>query len=257
MPVSPRFDAAPAASYTPPAVFTVLLRSQPDVQLRLFERVDSSPRPLLVAQERELAQGGSFERRLPYRYLLEHRAALDFVLVADDGNLGLWRDPVGELAAREFSGHEDIAAATSGFLIYREGLDPTYLKRDLWDPQNDVRAIIERLRLDIPVPPRPQPQAERPRFRRIPLADDDAEDTDPLQPVPTEPDPFEVLGLPRSASEEQVKQAFRALVVQYHPDKVAHLAPEFQELADEKTRLLTAAYQAIRRLLDGEPEGQG
>ena len=243
-------------------MLTVLLRSQPDVRERLFDLVDRSPRPLLVAQERDLTEGGPFERRMPYRHLLEHGADVSIVLVADDGHQGLWRDPVGDLAEREFSGKDDIAAATSGILIYRRDLDPTYLRRDLWEPANDVRALVARLRLNIPVPERPKAQAERPRFRRPPPPRDPAAEVDTEVPEASSPesiarDPFAVLGLSNTASEEEVKRAFRELVVQYHPDKVAHLAPEFQKLAEEKTLVLTAAYEAAKRHLRGEPTGEG
>jgi preprotein translocase subunit Sec63 len=71
-------------------------------------------------------------------------------------------------------------------------------------------------------------------------------------PPPPEPDPFEVLGLTASASEDELKKAFRALIVQYHPDKVAHLAPEFRDLAEKRTRELTAAYDLAQRRLRGD-----
>ncbi|MBK8049301.1 MAG: DnaJ domain-containing protein [Anaerolineales bacterium] len=33
---------------------------------------------------------------------------------------------------------------------------------------------------------------------------------------------------------------------QYHPDRVTHLGPEFQSLAEEKMKEINAAYQALK-----------
>lgn len=59
--------------------------------------------------------------------------------------------------------------------------------------------------------------------------------------------PYEVLGVEASASEEQVRVAYQRLVQQYHPDRVAHLAPELQELAERRTKQINEAYQALQR----------
>ncbi|MFP2912182.1 J domain-containing protein, partial [Pyxidicoccus sp. 3LFB2] len=47
-------------------------------------------------------------------------------------------------------------------------------------------------------------------------------------------------------------QGLRALIAQYHPDKVAHLAPEFHELAERRTREILDAWEAIERAWSGE-----
>ncbi|MBW1999566.1 MAG: DnaJ domain-containing protein, partial [Deltaproteobacteria bacterium] len=58
-------------------------------------------------------------------------------------------------------------------------------------------------------------------------------------------DPYEVLGIERSASKEEIKSAYRNLVNKYHPDKVAHLGKEFQSLAEEKFKEIQRAYQEL------------
>jgi DnaJ like chaperone protein len=45
-----------------------------------------------------------------------------------------------------------------------------------------------------------------------------------------------VLGITLSASTEEIKIAYRKMASLYHPDKVAHLAPEFREMADRKMK---------------------
>jgi len=63
-------------------------------------------------------------------------------------------------------------------------------------------------------------------------------------------DPYEILGVRRGATPEEIKAAYRKAVAMYHPDKVAHLGKEFQELAHKK---LIAIQQAYRTLTKGGP----
>jgi hypothetical protein len=321
-------------------VFKALSRALPDVRQQLDKEVLHAPRPLIVAQEPDEREGGAFDKRLPYRYLLEHNAQVSIVVITDHPIDGLWRDPLGELADRLFRNRRQAVEAVAGFILLIDGEQPSYIKRDLWDRMADVRALIQRLHLDIPLPPlakqepkwtpgrsKPPPPVYGPedivtdpgfgdRSPRVKLGDDDADEStvkdidprdDPLRPrrpagprfrpnsspgtkgpssspppssapeqeewqtratvefeanprkapppptppAPKEEDPFAVLGLKPSANEEAVRKAFRDLIVQYHPDKVAHLGPEFRDLAEKKSRELTAAYEAAQKRLRG------
>jgi hypothetical protein len=57
---------------------------------------------------------------------------------------------------------------------------------------------------------------------------------------------FRLLGLEPTASLEQASAAYKNLAAQNHPDKVAHMAQEFRDLAERKMRELNAAYEIIR-----------
>ena len=61
-------------------------------------------------------------------------------------------------------------------------------------------------------------------------------------------DPYAVLGLTRSASDEALKQRYRALVREHHPDRLMAegLPPEFVRLATEKLAAINSAYDAIK-----------
>lgn len=59
--------------------------------------------------------------------------------------------------------------------------------------------------------------------------------------------PHEVLDVPRDASPEEVKAAYKKLAGKYHPDKVAHLGDEFKSLAEEKFKEIQEAYQQLRK----------
>ena len=59
-------------------------------------------------------------------------------------------------------------------------------------------------------------------------------------------DAYEVLGVTRSASRDEIQAAYRARMQEYHPDKVAHLGEELQKLAHEKSQEIQRAYRQLR-----------
>lgn len=73
------------------------------------------------------------------------------------------------------------------------------------------------------------------------------------QPPQREPsnlqDAYEVLGLKSSASDAEVKKAYRRLMSQNHPDKLVAkgLPAEMMTLAKEKTQKITKAYETIQQ----------
>jgi hypothetical protein len=58
-------------------------------------------------------------------------------------------------------------------------------------------------------------------------------------------DPYEVLGVARNASMDEIKNAYRKLANKYHPDKVNYLGDEFRELADKRFKEIQEAYQEL------------
>lgn len=58
---------------------------------------------------------------------------------------------------------------------------------------------------------------------------------------------YEVLGVDESASDEEVKKAYRKLAIRYHPDKVASMGEEYQKGAKEKFQRLQEAYDNIKK----------
>lgn len=59
---------------------------------------------------------------------------------------------------------------------------------------------------------------------------------------------YQVLGVSESASESELKKAYRRLMSQHHPDKLAArgLPEEMRAVAEEKTREITEAYELIK-----------
>lgn len=58
---------------------------------------------------------------------------------------------------------------------------------------------------------------------------------------------YDILEILPSATNEEVKKAYRKLAVEYHPDKVAHLGDDIHKAATAKFQTLNAAYEQIKK----------
>ncbi len=101
-------------------------------------------------------------------------------------------------------------------------------------------------------PPRPNPQQSqqqqsRPRQeapkqnRRPPPATQEP-------PRSTHVNCYQRLGLSSSCTKEEASAKYRQLAMAYHPDRVSHMASEFQELANNKLREINQAYEELKLL---------
>ena len=66
-------------------------------------------------------------------------------------------------------------------------------------------------------------------------------------------DPYKVLGVSPSASDEEVKKAYRELARKYHPDHYQN--DPLSDLAEEKMKEITAAYDQIMDMRRGGRSG--
>ncbi|MFQ6607054.1 MAG: TerB family tellurite resistance protein [Fidelibacterota bacterium] len=57
---------------------------------------------------------------------------------------------------------------------------------------------------------------------------------------------YKILEINPSASDNDIKRAYRKMAAKFHPDKVSHLGTEFQQIAEEKFKAISAAYQQIK-----------
>jgi DnaJ-domain-containing protein 1 len=60
-------------------------------------------------------------------------------------------------------------------------------------------------------------------------------------------DPYAILGVPHGASPDVVTRAYRDRLKEYHPDRVAGLGTELQDLAHRKTLDIQRAYTELTR----------
>ena len=65
--------------------------------------------------------------------------------------------------------------------------------------------------------------------------------------VPETDSSYKILEIDPSASDDEVKKAYRKMAMKYHPDKVSHLGDQFKKAADEKFKRLNDEYGKIKK----------
>ena len=56
-----------------------------------------------------------------------------------------------------------------------------------------------------------------------------------------------ILEIEPTASDDELKKAYRRMAMKYHPDKVSHLGEDFKQVAHEKFKKVQAAYDQIKK----------
>ena len=65
--------------------------------------------------------------------------------------------------------------------------------------------------------------------------------------IPETDSSYKILEIDTSASNDEVKKAYRRMAMKYHPDKVSHLGDDFRKSADEKFSKVNEAYGKIKK----------
>jgi uncharacterized membrane protein YkvA (DUF1232 family) len=84
-------------------------------------------------------------------------------------------------------------------------------------------------------------------FRSTPHGEKMSKDTHSEADSVAAEDPWQVLHLAPGASPEQIHAAYKEQLLQYHPDRVAHLGEELQRLAHRKTLAINQAYDLLKQ----------
>ncbi|MGB0886598.1 MAG: TerB family tellurite resistance protein [Vicingaceae bacterium] len=58
---------------------------------------------------------------------------------------------------------------------------------------------------------------------------------------------YKILEIEKSATDDEVKKAYRKMAVKYHPDKVSHMGDEYKESAKQKFQKMKDAYDNIKK----------
>jgi len=65
--------------------------------------------------------------------------------------------------------------------------------------------------------------------------------------IPETDSSYKILEIAPSATNDEVKKAYRRMAMKYHPDKVSHLGDDFRKTADEKFKKVNEAYDKIKK----------
>jgi hypothetical protein len=263
-----------------------------DVSRKLRERAVGTPGLVLVSGTRQGRHSRPVVEREPFASIERRfgQYVTQMVVVEEESSQVAWRDPLGDLAGAFFP--EDKAqayAASSGYLLLKDGAVEDVVKKqgapekDAWSIQEALaaahreiprpghatkrasgprssgpplgtmgeRMTDRRPRIEDPAASEPTPPWGQPRATGDWVAQPEPEEVTPVPVV--EADPWAMLGVAPGTPVPEARKAFRALMTQYHPDKVAHLAPEFRELAERKSRQITEAWERIQAGAKDEP----
>jgi DnaJ like chaperone protein len=65
--------------------------------------------------------------------------------------------------------------------------------------------------------------------------------------IPETDSAYKILEVEPTATNEEIKKAYRKMALKYHPDKVSHLGEDFRKTADEKFKNVNEAYEKIKK----------
>ncbi len=58
---------------------------------------------------------------------------------------------------------------------------------------------------------------------------------------------YQILEIEPTATDDDVKKAYRRMAMKYHPDKLANLGEEIQKAGEDKFRMVNEAYETIKK----------
>lgn len=65
--------------------------------------------------------------------------------------------------------------------------------------------------------------------------------------VPNTESDYKILGIERTATDDELKKAYRRMAMKFHPDKVSNLGEDVQNAAKEKFQKVNRAYENIKK----------
>ena len=158
---------------------------------------------------------------------------IDLVLIVEGNQLVVqcerWKEDVGAPTVRDFFGALMHANAAHGFIVTTARISDSAAAFARGKPITfiDGHTLLKWMNDEY----KPSVTGYSPSHVKV------------VEPAPL--DAYAILGIDKGASRKQIKVAYRSLMAQYHPDKVAQLGPELQALATEKCKQISDAYSLL------------
>jgi uncharacterized protein DUF4236/DnaJ-like protein len=146
-----------------------------------------------------------------------------------------------------FSDNRRIPIAQYGYfeLSSENGLDLHFQVSNLLCSQQFVQALLNYIRYC--QAPNAGSDSRSNSSRQRNQREDQANKKTINEPTPSDENPYSVLNVSPNASWAEISTAYRKMAQMYHPDKVAGLAPEYQDIAEKRMKIINAAYELLER----------
>lgn len=145
---------------------------------------------------------------------------------------------------RRFNNNRQLPIAVYGFMQFQSGsglnihLNVSSVERAEHSAEAFHNSLHQRQPPSNPDKESSRPYNDRPGARQNkPLVDERIRSA------------HQILSIEIGSTAEQIVAAYRQMAKMYHPDRVANLAPEFIELAEERMKEINAAYEVLKRYI--------